>query len=326
MKKRLSNLVRTSIVSVMIASMLCISMFAGSASVEQEFMTATAEAFVDIVDTVVSEDTMLNVSEKGFLDVMSVAYTERKAVMRSKPSSKGKKICTIPQSKCVTLTGLNDDWCRVEYKGKTGYVAIKYFSDAKHSGNIIIDISNVPTAKAQRIRSVIKWEAPYSKDVENAIISEMNKLPDPVFNAYFNVYKKSINVVSSFKQYDKNVLAYIQQKTFNKRVIRADMYLRNDVQTVLASVLHEVGHFVDKAYTAAGANTSLENFKKDGYRFAEAERNNNTHFAKYSEEYFAELFRYTIDHGKTKKYADTYKIQAIVTGFKVLQEAYYPGQ
>ena len=320
MKKTLSNLVKASMISVLIASMFCISVFAGTESVDQAPVAASAEAFLD---TAASEDTMFNVSVQGFLDVKSSAYIQRKAVMRSKPSSKGKKICTIPKSKSVTLTGLNDDWCRVKYKGKTGYVSMKYFSDPKSKEELIIDISNVPAAKAQRIRSIIKWDAPYSKSVENAIISEMNKLPDTILYTYLNVYRKSIHVVSSFDQYDDTVVAHIHQRTFNKRVILADMYFKNDVKTILASVLHEVGHFVNRVYTAAGIDTSLENFKEDGNKFAKAERNNNPHYATNSKEYFAELFRYTIDHGQTKKYVDTYKIQTIIKGFNVLQRVYY---
>ena len=320
MKKRLSNLVKSSVMGIMIAAMLCVNVFAGTASVDQAPMATTAEAVADTVDTVAGEGTFLNISKKGFTDVEGIAYTSRKAVMRSKPSSKGKKICNISKLKGVTLTGLSKNWCRVEYKGKTGYVANKYFSHMNYSEKINIDISNVPEEKIQQIKSLIVWETEYSKEIEDTIISELNKLPDTIYNAYLNVANNNIKIVSSL---DRNntystgtPIGRIFWQVDYGVVTKAEIHMVNTVDAVKRSMLHEIGHYVDVAFSYAGYNSDLPYYASDAYRFSTTEYNGFDYYASSEDEYFAELFRYTISNGPTEKYIDSLNMQYIIDNFR----------
>ena len=52
--------------------------------------------------------------------------TTRKVVIRATPKSSGKRLGTYSKGKSVRILALNGDWGRVAYKGKTGWVALKY--------------------------------------------------------------------------------------------------------------------------------------------------------------------------------------------------------
>ena len=64
-----------------------------------------------------------------------VMYATTALNVRSKPSSKGKKLGTLKFAQKVTVTGQdsNTGWYRITYKGKVGYVSNAYLSSKKPS-------------------------------------------------------------------------------------------------------------------------------------------------------------------------------------------------
>ena len=48
--------------------------------------------------------------------------------MRSRPTPKGKILGTLRKGSTVSILKLNGDWGQVSYKGKTGWVALKYLT------------------------------------------------------------------------------------------------------------------------------------------------------------------------------------------------------
>ena len=69
--------------------------------------------------------------DKQFLTPVSVAktgtYTVKTALnVRVSPSVKAKKLGTLKKGTQVNLLKLNGDWAQIYYKGKSGWVAVKY--------------------------------------------------------------------------------------------------------------------------------------------------------------------------------------------------------
>ena len=122
---------------------------------------------------------------------------------------------------------------------------------------------------------------------------------------------------------DLNVIAYISQERCADKITRADIYLENDLGEIAKSLLHEVGHFADAAYQYAGGDMTLKGFSTYGAAFANNERYGNMYYANFLQEYTAELFRFTVDNGISKKYPDTYKMQAAIDLFGALQTTNY---
>lgn len=71
------------------------------------------------------------------------------------------------------------------------------------------------------------------------------------------------------------------------------------------------------AYGYAGYNNSLPYYTSEAARFSTT-KYGYEYYASSESEYFAELFKYTIDHGTTDKYSDTYNIQHIIDNFVAL--------
>lgn len=345
MKKRLSNLVKSSVIGVMIASMLCVNVFAGTASVDRAPEANTEVAVQTAVSSgeIISGEAFSSAPKYSYKRLDKTMYVKSAVNVRNMPCKAGTKLCKLSKAKRVYVTGKckQTGWYRIRYNGKTGYVPSKYLvskkpktdkkntqtqsqTGANNSSTTTVDNSNVEMSKADRIKSIIHWEADYSEELENAVISEMNKLPEKIFNDYFDVYQKSINIVPSLDQYGEDIIGHIEWTTFDGRVVIANMSFENNLFAIQSSVLHEIGHYVEVAYGYAGGDTSLPNFEADAYRFSIVERNGNTYYASSEKEYFAELFAYTIDNGVTSSYEDTNKMQFIIDNFTVLPPMLYP--
>lgn len=340
MKKRLSNFVKSVVISIMISSMLCVNVFAGTSKVDTEVSVTTVASSRDIK----SGEAFSRMPKYSYKHVDKIMYIKSAVSVRNLPCKVGTKLCKLPKAKRVAVTGKckQTGWYRIKYNGKTGYVSGKYLTSKKPQAekndiqtqpqpqpetadvSTTIDSSNVEKSKADRIRSIINWEVDYSKELEDAVISEMSKLPEKIFNDYFDVYQKSINIVPSLDQYGKDVIGRISWTTYNGRVITANMSFENSLYAIQSSVLHEIGHYVEVAYMNAGGDTSLPNFEADAYRFSIVERNGNLYYVSSEKEYFAELFAYTINNGATSNYEDTYKMQFIIDNFTVVQPILYP--
>ena len=307
--------------------MLCVNTFAATTNTKTNETTIICDkAACDSVHTSANTN---NYHLKEFVKTLgTIGIGSSDAVLYSKPSTKSKQIAVIPSHRLLPIRSINYDlwWCRVQCGKKTGYLPLCSVDPAFLNKGFTADIHDVPDDKAERIRSIIVWDDNYNKNIENMIIYEMNKVPEPIFRSFFNVAYKSIHVVPSLAYRDKdglNVIAYIDYEGCANRIERADIYLEKDLGEIAASLLHEVGHFADAAYQYAGGDMSLRGFSKYGTAFANNERYGNMYYANFLQEYTAELFRFTIDNGTSKKYPDTYKMQAAIDLFGALQTTNY---
>ena len=263
-----------------------------------------------------------------FKDAVGAGRTDERVIMRNSPKSDAKMVCCIPAETAVEITGVNKctDWYRVKYDGDIGYIAGEDFVKTTYSDKLA-DIQITKKEKAERIKSVMEWEVNYDEEIENTIINEINKLPDTIFEAWWNVEQRSIHVVKDLPQCDTEddatTIACIQQSYTGGTVVAADIFFENNQKYIKKSALHEFGHFVERAWREAGGDASLERFDEDSERFAINECNSNMYYHKHSGEYFAELFQYTINNGATDEYPDTYKLEAMIKVFAVLQADRY---
>ena len=78
-----------------------------------------------------------------------VMYATTALNVRSKPSSKGKKLGTLRFAQKVKVTGQdkNTGWYRITYKGKVGYVSGSYLSTSKPSSGSTSKPSKPSTSK-----------------------------------------------------------------------------------------------------------------------------------------------------------------------------------
>ena len=345
---KLTNMVKkvgaSSLAGLILASVLCVNVFAGTTSANTIPVSSTNIISAGVV-SVTNESEKIHINESGeeflntpkytFTRVKKTKYIKSAVTVLNLPCSSGKKIGKLSKAQAVTVTGKCNEtgWYRIKYKGKTGYVSNKYIVNKKpttksqqknntsETVNISIphfDISNVPEEKIQQIKSLIIWETEYSKETEDAVIYELNKLPDKIFNAYLNVASNNIIIKPFIDQYSNGItLGRIQWSVCNGVVTQADIYMLNDMCAVKQTILHEIGHYVRVAYGCAGYNNSLPYYASDAVRFSTTEYGYN-YYASSESEYFAELFKYTIDNGTTDKYSDTYSIQHIIDNFVAL--------
>lgn len=262
-----------------------------------------------------------------YTDMSATKYAKSAVNVRNLPSTAGTKLGGLTKAQVVTVTGQCNEtgWYRIDFNGGTAYVSNSYLVDEEPvapapsvSQSDVIDISHVSAEKAERIKSVIVWEADYSKAIENAVIYELNKLPDAILNGYFAVPDADIIIVGSLSQYDTNynITGRTEWAYENWAMTRADIYIEGKVSTVQETLIHEVGHYVNAACECVGSDYDLPNFEADAYRFSTTEWDGFDYFAQSEGEYFAELFKYVINNGATDKYADSYKMQSIINNFK----------
>ena len=83
----------------------------------------------------VVSNTTQNSKNSRIKKLNKVMYATTVLNVRSKPSSKGKKLGTLRFSQKVKVIGQDSDtgWYRIAYKGKVGYVSGSYLSTSKPS-------------------------------------------------------------------------------------------------------------------------------------------------------------------------------------------------
>jgi hypothetical protein len=180
--------------------------------------------------------------------------------------------------------------------------------------------------KNEIIKSKIIWDTEYSQELETVVIDEFNKVPEHIFNSWLNVADSAITICP-------NVLGYIEEnysprpdggaplagnikmKLTNSKMKSARIHVLGSADYLQLSILHEIGHYVHAEYTGGSQVSLLPNYNTDAYAFAREECAGSTYYAKSHEEYFAEMFKYTVLNGVTDEYPDTYVIQEIIDNF-----------
>lgn len=179
------------------------------------------------------------------------------------------------------------------------------------------------------LKSVIVWEADYSKEIESDIVYNLNLLPDSVLNSWLS--KESSVVVcpnikgyldkeaditddAGFKTENYYTIAYNLISSRGDEVVGSDIYILGSSDYINNSLLHEIGHYVYYEYFGSSTDYVLPSYETDSELFIENEQKNISYFL-IPNEYFAEIFAYTVKNGTTELYQDTYKMQKIIKNF-----------
>lgn len=193
-------------------------------------------------------------------------------------------------------------------------------------------ISNAAEDKRnEMIKSVIVWDTEYSEEIENAILYNLNLLPEDILSSWLSKDSRIV-VCPNIKGYldeDSGELenaydnfytsAYNTIYSSSGDVFGSDIYILGSVYDIDNSLLHEIGHYVYVEFFGTATDYVLPNYETDSFRFAENECENFSYYA-VDEEYFAEVFEYTILNGVTKEYTDTYAMQEIIEEFYICLE------
>lgn len=183
--------------------------------------------------------------------------------------------------------------------------------------------------------SVIKWETSYDKELEQAVIEELCRIPEQILTAWLQI-DCSITIVPNQRGYldlahnsvskevkmqvtdkpaaDYYTIAYNDIRAENGKITSSHIYILGNEYSVRHSVLHEMGHFV--YYETFGIETAyvLPNYETNYQVFINNECDGNTYLANPGE-YFAEVFVYTITSGTRECYPDTVQMQEIIDNF-----------
>ena len=161
------------------------------------------------------------------------------------------------------------------------------------------------TGYEEQIQSVIAWETDYNSELEEAIVTEMNMLPENVLSTWLNT-DCSITVVD-YKDYKihcnegnnphTGAAACNHVKGTNETgVSSSHIYILANKYIVKLSLLHEIGHYV--MYETFGNETyCLPNHKTESTTYMIRNGYLNDYY-KIPNEYFAEMFSYTVLHNE----------------------------
>ena len=176
----------------------------------------------------------------------------------------------------------------------------------------------------EAIKSVIVWETDYSEKIENLIVFNLNSLPENILNGWLAT-DCSIVVCPNIKGYldmnddfelpdNAHTMAYNLIKMKDNRVISSDIYILGSGRIINKSLLHEIGHYVYHNSTDTETKYILPNYETNSNSFVENECDNVLYYLD-EEEYFAEVFAYTVIHGVNDEYPDTKVMKNIIDNF-----------
>lgn len=185
-------------------------------------------------------------------------------------------------------------------------------------------ISYGNTDRNEKIKSIIVWETDYSKKLEKLIIYNLNLLPDSIIDGWLSI-DCSIVVCPNIKGYldDDTVLnisdnlhttAYNVVSTEGDEVISSDIYILGSSKIINSSLLHEMGHYVYYEYFGAATDYILPSYEAECAEFIENECAGLSYYM-VPNEYFAEIFSYTVLNGTNENYSDTYVMKKIIDDF-----------
>jgi hypothetical protein len=181
-------------------------------------------------------------------------------------------------------------------------------------------------ARNETIKSIIVWDTDYSERLENQIIYNLNLLPDSILDSWLNTDCRIVvcpnikgyldNDVTSNTNISDNyyTTAYNTISIKGENVIGSKIYILGSSQIIESSLLHEIGHYVYYEYFGATTNYVLPNYETDCSRFIENECDGATYYTS-EYEYFAEIFAYTVLHGVSDDYSDTYVMKKFIENY-----------
>ena len=63
-------------------------------------------------------------------------YTTTAVRLRAQPSTEAARLVTMPRGAAVTVASCADRWCRVEYRGRSGYAARRYLTQTRPASTV----------------------------------------------------------------------------------------------------------------------------------------------------------------------------------------------
>ena len=129
-------------------AMLMLSLMSANVQATQVQARALTISSKTTTNQVVSNTTQ-NSKNSRIKKLNKVMYATTALNVRSKPSSKAKKLGTLRFSQKVKVTGQdkNTGWYQIKYKGKIGYVSNSYLSTSKPSSGSTSRPSKPSTSK-----------------------------------------------------------------------------------------------------------------------------------------------------------------------------------
>ncbi len=100
---------------------------------------------------------------------MTRQVTGGKLNMRKSPDKSADVVMQIPDGAIVTIDSYGETWCRVEYKGRHGYVMTKYLTDAENTP------AEAPATEDREILTQWLYKALASNEEAHAALVEMQK-------------------------------------------------------------------------------------------------------------------------------------------------------
>lgn len=180
------------------------------------------------------------------------------------------------------------------------------------------------TAEDDRIKSMIVWETSYDEEIEDAIVCNMNMLPDSILDSWLSLESNIVvcpNVKGYLDKFHLNIeekgsytTGYTKISNVGETLVGVDIYILGSKANVNTSLIHEIGHYVYYVYFGANTVYVLPNFETDSVRFSETEYGSNYYSSSYKE-YFAQIFTFTIQQGTTEEYPDTNVMKEIIENF-----------
>lgn len=176
----------------------------------------------------------------------------------------------------------------------------------------------------ETIKSIIVWDTDYSERLENLVVYNLNLLPESILESWLET-DCSVVVCPNLKGYldadiaseltgNSHSTAYNVISTSGDEVVGSDIYILGSSQIINSSLLHEIGHYVYYEYFGATTDYVLPNHETDCARFVETERDGHAYYLE-TEEYFAEIFAYTVLQGVNEEYPDTQVMKKIIDDF-----------
>lgn len=174
----------------------------------------------------------------------------------------------------------------------------------------------------EAIKEKLVWNTEYEESLEKLIIHNLKMLPENILSKWLDA-DSSIVICPNIKGYldmDNEVkmenntytAAYNLIATDKNGVISSDIYILGSAQVIDSSLLHEIGHYVHDAYF--DTDYVLPGYETDSKKFIESECNNFEYYA-VPDEYFAEIFAYTVINGENENYTDTHDMEEIIENF-----------
>lgn len=149
-------------------------------------------------------------------------------------------------------------------------------------------------------------------------------LPEDILNSWLSTDCKIV-VCPNIKGYldidddfelpsNSHTMAYNLITIKDDCVLGSNIYILGSYQTIDNSLLHEIGHYVYYACFDISEEYILPNYETHSTSFIENECNNVLYYMN-AEEYFAEIFVYTVIHGTNDEYPDTSIMKKIIENF-----------